>query len=86
MKNNKRTRAFRRHKKLSKLLKRINQWYTPSCDGDSLERFKMEVLKGKKYKFLRHTSTVCSCDLCSGPTYTRKSKHKKKRIQDEMDH
>lgn len=84
MKNNKRTRAFRRHKSRSKLLKRIKQWNALEGRKTALERFKKDVLEGKSHVFLRHTSTVCSCYLCSKHSkYSRKVKHKSDRFMSE---
>ena len=83
MKNMK--RAERRHKSKSKFERRLRIWvrqgmYDDTYDhinrlgGHEIEKYKDRIRNGEQWLFLRHTSTPCSCDMCSYPKYERQQK------------
>ena len=73
MKNYK--RAYRRHKKHVKFLRRVKIWFSDlSYDNGNREYYKNLTLQGKHYKFLKTTSTPCSCSMCAYDKYVREQK------------
>jgi len=70
-------RALRRHQKMMKFKKRLNQWlygmYT--YDYDKKNEFREEAMKGECLTFLRTTARPCNCWMCSSENkYVREQK------------
>lgn len=80
-----RNRAYRRHKKHVKFLKRLNKW---NCRLNNKEKAQVikESLDGESWTVLRTTGTPCSCYGCSYPKYERPSKSEVNQIiQEHLD-
>lgn len=76
-----RTRAYRRHKQASKLLRRIKKW--AKWQSMTPEEFRLSVMNGNK-NWIRTTGRPCSCYTCSYESYKRLPKSQLKRIIDEQ--
>ena len=69
-------RAYNRHMKKVKFLKRINIWFNGSDRLGDKEYYKALTLKGQHFTFLRTTSRPCNCAMCTYLKYERTPKHK----------
>lgn len=69
-------RALRRHQKETKLVQRINTWIKDLSfrQEESRAEFIAKVKRGETHTWMRTTSSVCNCYMCSG-------EHKYKRDQ-----
>ncbi len=70
------SRAYNRHKKQVKFIKRINIWFSGSDKFNDKDYYKDLTLKGKHFTFLRTTSRPCNCFMCTYKKYNRIPKHK----------
>lgn len=78
------SRAYNRHKKQVKFLKRIKKWFIGSDRLGEKQYYIDLTLQGKNRTFLRTTSRPCNCYMCTYLKYKRVSKHKviKDALQD----
>jgi hypothetical protein len=70
------SRAYNRHKKQVKFLKRIKKWFIGSDRLGEKQYYIDLTLQGKNRTFLRTTSRPCNCEMCTYLKYKRVSKHK----------
>ncbi len=68
------SRAYNRHKKHVKFVRRVKNWFGSrwSSDPKEIER----ALKGEIAQFLRTTGRPCNCCGCTDEKYKRTPKHK----------
>ncbi len=68
-------RAYRRHKKHVKFLKRVKIWFAaPDTFGDKAEFLEL-TMQGKHLTFLKTTGKPCSCICCVPYRYKRQSQY-----------
>lgn len=77
-----RNKDYRRHKNASKLKRRIEIYAAISWRGDDTRQdFRDKVMAGD-CKWIRSTSTPCSCSMCTFYKYIRPLKSELKKIID----
>jgi hypothetical protein len=76
------SRAYNRHMKHVKFIKRVKKWFSTGGERwDGERNFYMNLtLKGKHHTFLKTTGRPCNCDMCTYLKYERKSKGEIKKI------
>ena len=67
------SRAYNRHKKHTKFIKRVKKWFSNCSDERKCVE---EALSGKNFTFLRTTGRPCNCYMCTEGKYKRAVKHK----------
>jgi hypothetical protein len=73
-------RAYRRHKKEVKFLRRLKKWIKPNDRwlGSKEVKTRLEIIeaakRGECYTFLRTTGKACNCFSCTYKKYDREQK------------
>ena len=70
------SRAYNRHMKQVKFLKRIKKWFIGEDRNGEKEYYINLTLQGKNRTFLRTTSRPCNCEMCTYLKYKRTPKQK----------
>jgi hypothetical protein len=70
------SRAYNRHKKHTKFIKRVKKWFSGADRNGDKEYYINLTLQGKHFTFLRTTGRPCNCEMCTYKKYEREPKYK----------
>ena len=73
-------KANRRFQQEVKTRKRVKQQYRRFTSDGSFAKFYNDVKDGEHHQYLKHTGSVCSCDICKRERYNKKDRKNNKNI------
>jgi hypothetical protein len=73
-------RANRRFQKEIKTKNRVKQQYRRFTKDGSFAKFLEDVKDGMHHQYLKHTGTICSCNICKRERYSKKDRKNNKNV------